>query len=435
MGGLGALWTLSALGFAFVAGGSVLYLVGLLLAALSSPRGRAGASTLNKSPLRFAVVVPAHNEELVLDATLQSLLHQQYLAANVEIVVVADNCFDRTVEIAQARNVTVLQRNNLTERGKGYALQWAFEKLLARPNPVDAFVVVDADTFVAPNFLSVMSDAINARKNADGLCALQGRYGVLNADENWRTALMAGAFDLFNHVKPLGRDRFGLSVGLKGNGMAFTRQVMQTVPWQGTSITEDIDYGLDLLTRGVRVGYVPSALVKAQMPTTAKQAASQRERWEGGRAKLFKNRVLPLFSRALAKRDIALADAALDLAILPLAELATLLALWGLWIGLGAGLHLTQPIGAWAIVWGLTVLGFAFYVLGGFKASNAPREAYAALLRAPAYAVWKIALMAARPFRRKPARTTATAGADSADEWVRTERAPITAKPTGETAP
>ena len=421
MGGVwAAIWLIVAVSGGVAAGGSVLYLLALLCAALVGVRRETAnaANAKNAVPLRFAIVVPAHNEELVLDATLTSLLHLDYPADLMEIVVIADNCIDNTARIAEERGATVWERENLSERGKGYALQWAFAKLLTRATPPDAFVVVDADTFVNADFLTVMAAALAAR-STNGLCALQGRYGVLNASENWRTALMAGAFDLFNHVKPLGRDRLNLSVGLKGNGMAFTRPVMETIPWQGTSITEDIDYGLDLLDKGVRVGYVPRAKVAAQMPTTARAAASQRQRWEGGRANLLKTRALFLFAKAVRTRNAAYADAAIDLLIPPLAELAALLLVWGIWIVAGVFWDKTaQPV-LWLVLWINAALGFVAYIFVGFWVSGAPRQAYLSLLFAPGYAVWKIALMAARPFRRKakPSGTT--------EKWVRTERAPM----------
>ena len=219
----------------------------------------------------------------MLAHTLESLAAQDFPAERREVVVIADNCSDATAALARAHGAVVMERVNQDERGKGYALQWALEQLLARPRPADAFVIVDADTCAAPDFLEKMAARLAAQTDARGFCALQGRYGVLNAGDGWRAALMAAAFDLFNHVKPLGRDRLGLGVGLKGNGMAFTRALLQAAPWRGDSVTEDIDYALDLVRRhGVRVGYAPEAVVRAQMPTTAGQAATQRARWRAG---------------------------------------------------------------------------------------------------------------------------------------------------------
>ncbi|MBV9852387.1 MAG: glycosyltransferase [Armatimonadetes bacterium] len=403
--------TLGVLGF--MTAGSVLYLLGLLLAAA---RSRRADSPISEENVSFAVVIPAHDEELVLASTLESLGGQCYPPDRYEVVVVADNCTDATTSIARAHGATVLERSHATERGKGHALQWALTRLLARPRPVDAFVIVDADTRVAPDFLAQMAARLAAQTDARGMAALQGRYGVLNPGEGWRAALMAAAFDLFNHVKPLGRERLGLGVGLKGNGMAFTRALLQAAPWRGDSLTEDIDYALDLARyHGVRVGYVPEAVVRAQMPTTARQAASQRARWEGGRYQLLRERALPLLAEGLRRRSRLLCDAALDLVLPPLAELGALLALWATGIALGARLGLLTHPPAWAAAAGLTALGLLAYVLGGLRVAHAPRAAYLALLCAPCYAGWKFCLYGAGLLRRRR----------SPAEWVRTARAPL----------
>ena len=239
---------------------------------------------------------------------------------------------------------------------------------------------------------------------------------------------MTAAFDLFNHVKPLGRDNLGLSVGLKGNGMAFTRALLQESPWQGSSITEDIDYGLDLLEkRGVAVGYAPEALVVAQMPVTASQSASQRKRWERGRYKLMRERALPLLWQGVRRGDLRLLDAAFDLLVPPLAELFTLCVVFLL---LALGGRYTNLLPAWSLFPPVAaLLGYVIYVLGGLKVAGAKREAYAALLRAPLYALWKFALLFA-PGKRKsqggagPTKGQSAEGAKQGDEdeWVRTER-------------
>jgi GT2 family glycosyltransferase len=449
---------------------SLSYLL-LLLAAAAGTRHRRGTYEVGGGnatgsqepgvPLRFTVVIPAHNEELVLGATLRSLREQRYPADRYEVVVIADNSTDATAAIAQAEGATVLERTDPEHRGKGYALDWAFTRLLnshcglrtadcgtdgrrqteddtrqdlahpsvvgrrssvvRRPQPADAFVIVDADTWVAPEFLAAMAGRLAAGQDERGCCALQGRYGVLNGSEGWRAALMAGAFDLFNHVRPLGADRLGLSAGLKGNGMAFTRPVLERARWQGRSITEDIDYGLDLLRHhGIRVGYVPDARVTAQMPTTAGQAASQRARWEGGRYRLLCEQAGPLLCAGLRCCDVRLLDAAVALMVPPLAELFAMLLLWGGLIGAGQLTRLLPAPGSWWIGFAIAAGAFGVYVVGGLRVAGAPRAVYAALARAPLYAAWKFALYAAHPFRRR-----AAPGAGGPSEWVRTERAPM----------
>ncbi len=127
----------------------------LLLAALAGRRR--SAPPVTGSPLFLAVIVPAHDEALVLNGTLESLLAQTYPRDRFEIVVVADNCTDGTAALARLHPVTVLERSHATERGKGYALNHAVSYLLGQPSPPDGFVIVDADTQVALDFLMLIS--------------------------------------------------------------------------------------------------------------------------------------------------------------------------------------------------------------------------------------------------------------------------------------
>ena len=386
---------------------AVASLLVLLLAAACSRRPAPAAST----PLLLAVIVPAHNEELVLAGTLASLQAQSYPAECFEIVVVADNCMDSTAALARAHGAVVLERTNTEERGKGYALNHAIRHLLAQSLVPDAFVIVDADTQAAPDFLACMSARVSQSTDPRGLGAWQGRYGVLNARDGWRAALMTAAFDLVNHVKPLGRDTLGVSAGLKGNGMAFTRALAEALPWPGGSLTEDLDYGLELARRfSLRVQYVPEARVEAQMPATAAQAASQRSRWERGRFGLVRERALPLLWEGVRRRSLLLLDAAFDLLTPPLAELAALLLLFAGLTALGTAAHLLPGPKLWLAAAASGLIGLGVYVLCGLRVAGAGKDAYAALARAPFYALWKFALL----FTKK-----------SDGNWVRTERAPL----------
>lgn len=388
----------------------------LVLVAAAAWARRSGGADPAGPELPVDIIIPAHDEELVLGATLQSLAEQDYPRQLLRVIVVADNCTDSTAEIAREAGVVVLERVNPEQRGKGFALEWAIRRRLAAEDPAAAFIIVDADTWVAPDFTRRMVACLRARKDARGCCALQGRYGVLNSGDGWRAALMGAAFDLVNHVRPLGADRLGLSVGLKGNGMGFTREVLQAVPWSGESITEDIDFGLDLLEKhGVRVGYVPDARVLAQMPVSGKQAASQRARWEKGRYQLLRQRALPLIWAGLRRRDLRLLDAGASLMVLPLVELGALLLGWGavLLLGSGAGCLPASEMWYGALIGGCSGLGV--YLVGGLMVAGASREAYRALLAAPFYGLWKLALYPAVFLKRSR----------GSEEWVRTERLAI----------
>src|SRR5262245_28516768 len=140
---------------------SVLYLDILAISAIVSARRRRHDSALLRvSPdeaHHFAILVPAHNEELLLGRLLDSLARLDYPPDRYTVHVVADNCTDATAPLARAAGATVFERNDTSKRGKGFALHWLLEQMSKAGMRPDAYVVVDADSVVAPDFLRAMA--------------------------------------------------------------------------------------------------------------------------------------------------------------------------------------------------------------------------------------------------------------------------------------
>ncbi|HEY0092946.1 MAG TPA: glycosyltransferase family 2 protein, partial [Archangium sp.] len=245
--------------------------------------------------LKFDIIIPAHNEEAGIARTVSNLSRVDYPVELRRIVVVADNCSDATAERAREAGATVLERHNKELRGKGYALQLAFERSLA-DGFADAVVVVDADTEVTPNLLHAFGLRLEA-----GAQAVQAHYGVLNPNASWRTQLMAVSMALFHKVRSLGRERLGASCGLRGNGMCFTHAIIRQVPHDAFSIVEDLEYGIRLGQAGQRVHYAWEAEALGEMVSGEKASRSQRRRWEGGRAAMMRKFGPPLLGEGLRK--------------------------------------------------------------------------------------------------------------------------------------
>ena len=366
----------------------------------------------------FAILIPAHNEELLLGTVLEVLGQLEYPRSAYRVIVIADNCSDHTAEIARAHGAIALERFNDVKIGKGYALEWALQALQGAATGIDkvsqelveianfgAVVILDADTFVSHNMLTAFAQAM-----ASGEKVFQVRYDVLNTGDSWRTRLMSCALAVAHLVKPLGRERLKLSDGLKGNGMCFTREVVEKVPWSGESITEDIEYTLRLCRAGYRVAFLPEATVWAQMPTSAAQSVSQRKRWEGGRYSLLFHVAPVLLRDGFRQRNPVLRDRAMELIVPPFAEMFALPFL-GLVVSaltaMATGWHWAQGI-AW--LWG-GILGLqALYLLGGMWLARIPFSVALSILYAPFYIVWKFGVYAVMAVNR------------SAGGWKRTER-------------
>jgi 1,2-diacylglycerol 3-beta-glucosyltransferase len=350
---------------------------------------------------RFDIIVPAHNESAGIAATVDSLLAITYPADRRRIFVIADNCTDDTAARARAAGAQVLERQHATERGKGYALAFAYQHSLS-DGFADAVIVVDADSSVTPNLLTAFSARFTS-----GAQALQAEYGVRNANATWRTRLMVIALTMFHTVRSLGRERLGLSCGLRGNGMAFSTQVLRSVPPQAYSVVEDVEYGIALGLAGVRVEYVHEAHVLGDMPTSSQASRVQRERWEGGRMAMVATHVPSLLRASRRAGGRVPLDLALDLMVPPLTTLGAVLVV-GLLLALAAaatGIGSTAP----AIAWMVGALCLGLYVIRGMVLSGTGLRAVRDMLWLPVFVVWKLTA-SLRP-TTKPG------------EWVRTPRA------------
>jgi cellulose synthase/poly-beta-1,6-N-acetylglucosamine synthase-like glycosyltransferase len=350
---------------------------------------------------RFEIVIPAHNEESGIAQTIESVRAIDYPREMFAVTVIADNCTDRTAELAQAAGARVILREDQARRGKGYGLAYAFARIL-REGHADGLVVVDADTVVSPNLLRAFSARLK-----NGAHVVQADYAVRNPFDSWRTRLMAIALGSFHVLRSLARERLKVSCGLRGNGMCFTATVLKKVPHDAVSLVEDLEYGIRLGEGGYRVHYAAEAHVYGAMVAGATAARSQRRRWEGGRWALAKRDGPRLLSRAWVKRDPLLLDLALDLLIPPLSFIIFLDVLG---LVASAALALARgAIGPSLIVWSLSGLFAAGYVFRGWALSGTGAQGLVDLLCAPVYVIWKMTLLLKR-------------SADRGDKWIRTAR-------------
>jgi 1,2-diacylglycerol 3-beta-glucosyltransferase len=373
------------------------YLLGLLAAAA---RGRPELPQPDGAEqLRFSVVVPARDEEASIGPTLASLAQLDYPPERREVIVIADNCADRTAEVAAAAGATVWERDDGEHGGKGAALAWALARIQAERPQHDAVVLVDADCTASANLLT----AVQARLHA-GADAVQVTYGAANPDASWMAALRYASLALMNLVRPRGKAALGLSAGLFGTGMAFSRALLARRPWTAHSLVEDQEYHLAIVAEGARVEFAPEASVRSAMPTSLERARSQQLRWDAGRAELMRRYGLRLLRIGLRRRSKAQLHAALEPLIPPQSLLLA---------GNAAGVVLAR--GGPAVLRRIALANAAAqiaFVVGGLTLARVPAAVWRALALAPVLVVWRLALIVRLWAGGAPAR------------WVRTEREP-----------
>lgn len=258
---------------------------------------------------RFAVIVPAHNEEAVLCPLLRNLRGLDYPADLYDVYVVADNCTDRTAAVALCEGARVLERRDPRRRGKAFALKFAFDRILGPAGegapPYDAFVVVDADNLVAPNFLRAM-----ATRLARGERVIQVYLDVKNPNDTWVTASFAISYWVSNRFWCLARANLGLTVPLGGTGMCIDVGVLRTVGWGTETLTEDLEFTARALLGGVRTHWAHEAAVYDEKPLTFAGSWAQRLRWVQGGVQVACRHAGALLWRGLRQRDAVMLEGA-----------------------------------------------------------------------------------------------------------------------------
>lgn len=356
------------------------------------------ASVSSATRPRCAVLIPAHNEEAGLPRTLAAVTPQ--LRPHDRVLVVADNCTDRTAEVARESGAEAAERFNATERGKGYALAFGVDQL--RSDPPDVVVILDADCVIGDGAL----DLLAATAHATGRPA-QGAYRMdAPAGAGPDRQVASFAFVVKNVVRPRGLLRLGQPCLLTGTGMAFPWDVIASAKLGHGHIVEDMQLAVDLVLAGRPPVFVPEAGVRSEFPAAEAAAASQRRRWEHGHLQVLTSTAPRLLAAGLARGRLGLIALALELSVPPLTllilgcvTLSVALAAFGLWTGQWA------PALSFAGVGGAATVSLLL-VWRKFGRAELPVKT---VLRTPVYALKKIPLYAGFLHRRQ-------------SEWVRTAR-------------
>ncbi len=239
---------------------------------------------------KFMAIIPAHNEEMVVVNLIESLKKQNYDKELYDIYVIADNCTDRTAEVAKKAGAIVYKRFDEAHKTKGHALQWFLKQKIEENADYDAFCVFDADNIVDKNFLINMN-----KKLCEGEDVVQGYRDIKNPTDNWITAGYALFYWTMHRFYHLARYNVGLSPLLNGTGFMVKFDVVKPNGWETETLTEDIEFSLKRIIKGKKLGWATDAIVYDEQPTSFKQSWSQRSRWTVGHMQCIKRYTGELF--------------------------------------------------------------------------------------------------------------------------------------------
>ncbi len=232
---------------------------------------------------RFMAIIPAHNEEAVIANLVESLKKQNYDKELYDIYVIADNCTDNTAKVAKEAGAIVYERFDKTKKTKGYALNWFLQQKIEEDAPYDALFVFDADNIVHPDFIKNMN-----KKLCQGEDVVQGYRDIKNPTDSWITAGYAIFYWTMHRFYHLARYNLGLSPLLNGTGFMVKFDVVKPQGWDTKTLTEDIEFSLQRIIKGKRLGWATDAIVYDEQPVGFKQSWSQRSRWTVGHIQCIK---------------------------------------------------------------------------------------------------------------------------------------------------
>lgn len=255
----------------------------------------------------YAVLVCAHNEEDVVSGILDSIRSQSYDGSRLKTFVVADNCADRTAEIARAHGAVVFERHDLSRVGKGPALHFLFEKLKedAFAQRCRGFIVFDADNLADPDFVREINRTVCAGSE---LC--KGFRASTNLSRNLLTE--CNGFDLLGECEGFdrGRTRYRIGSSVTGTGFFVSRRLIEAEGgWNYLGISEDTEFSVIMLMKyGVKVQYDPAAVFYDEQPDNLKETWKQKKRWLFGPHRVFRQYGGKLLAFAIRERSLTAFD-------------------------------------------------------------------------------------------------------------------------------
>lgn len=322
----------------------------------------------------FCILIPAHNEEILLGKCLESINEIEYPKDKYKIVVIADNCNDNTAMIAMVKGAICLERSMPDLMGKGHALGWALKQI-----DIDAYhaiLIIDADNIVDPQILMELDCSVSS-----GSRIIQCHNAIGNPDASWFTRIQHIVRVIDNTFVHCAKHKLGWSSFLMGNGMCFVKDILKKHPWRSVSLCEDFEYYTQLILNDEFIDFNYNAKVFHQESTSLGQAYTQRSRWSSGKFELMRTHALRMLCHGIRKRNLKSVEASFIL-LLPHPSMLCNLSVVAFMISM------VLPR-IWVILSTILILlEMGYLVLGMFQARASARTVLSFLF-APIFLVWK----------------------------------------------
>ncbi len=278
----------------------------------------------HKQPIKkskIAIFIAARNEEKVIGELLHSIAEQDYDKELLRTIVIADNCTDKTAEIARTQGATVFERFNKENIGKGYALDFAISELrkIGEWQNIDGIIVLDADNLLTTNYVTEMNKTFS-----DGYESFTSYRNSKNYGDNWISAGYGLWYIRESKFLHYARMLLRSSCAISGTGFFVSRKILDKFNgWKFYLLTEDIEFSIFAIINGVKIGCCIDAELYDEQPITFKQSYKQRLRWSKGFFQVWQKHGKELVKGIFRHRKFAFFDMTMN--IMPAFILSVLL--------------------------------------------------------------------------------------------------------------
>lgn len=231
---------------------------------------------------KFAIIVPARNEEVVIGNLVQSLNNQNYPKDKYDVFVVPNNCDDNTEEIAKINNAQIISCENIVTKSKGDVLRYAFDYL--ETNDYDAYLIFDADNVVHPEFIKEMNNTL-----CNGYRVAQGYRDSKNPSDTWISSSHSLHYIIQNYFMNRARNNINKSCFVNGTGFMISKEYLKENGYNSLTITEDIELNVNCGLNNERIAFVENAITYDEQPISFNVSWKQRKRWSVGTLQCLKS--------------------------------------------------------------------------------------------------------------------------------------------------
>lgn len=230
-----------------------------------------------------SIMVPAHNEGIVIVKTVEALLNFNYPHDRYEIIVINDNSSDNSAELLSQlqqqhsqRQFHVINTDHITGgKGKSNALNIGFQSAKG-----DVIAIYDADNTPEPNALRYL---VAELQQNDEYGAVIGKFRTRNKDINLLTRFINIETLSFQWMAQAGRSQLFKLCTIPGTNFVVRRNIIEAIGgWDEKALAEDTEISFRIYMMGYRIKFQPAAVTWEQEPQTFGVWFRQRTRWVKG---------------------------------------------------------------------------------------------------------------------------------------------------------